>query len=89
MSSGAAVPAGSCGNRLPLPQVAHIHTEGPAKYTNPEFAAHFRCNSMFTGANCREVRALQRRARSAARVHLGRPHCRRCGMGALTTPLCS
>ncbi|UYV79294.1 hypothetical protein LAZ67_17001976 [Cordylochernes scorpioides] len=35
-------------------QVCHIHTEGPAEYTLPENAAHFRSNSFFTGANCRK-----------------------------------
>lgn len=37
------------------PQVVHIHTEGEALYTKKPFTKHFRCNSLFTGGNCREA----------------------------------
>lgn len=34
--------------------VCHIHTEGAAEYTKPEYKDIFRSNSFFVGANCRE-----------------------------------
>lgn len=36
-------------------RLMHIHTEGPAKYNNPEFDGIFRSNSFFTSANCRKA----------------------------------
>jgi 4-hydroxybutyrate CoA-transferase len=34
-------------------EVVHLHTEGPAPYTRPEFAGSFHANVMFVGANVR------------------------------------
>lgn len=34
--------------------VCHIHTEGAAEYTRPEYQGIFRSNSFFVGGNCRE-----------------------------------
>ncbi|CAD5124898.1 DgyrCDS13149 [Dimorphilus gyrociliatus] len=36
-------------------EVIHIHTEGPATYTKPEYEGIFRSNSLFIGGNCREA----------------------------------
>lgn len=36
-------------------RIHHIHTEGAAEYNEPEMAAHFRSNSLFTGGNCRKA----------------------------------
>jgi len=36
-------------------RIHHIHTEGAAEYNEPEMAAHFRSNSLFTGSNCRKA----------------------------------
>ncbi len=38
-------------------EIVHIHTEGPAPYTNPEYATSFRHNACFVGSNAR--RAVQ------------------------------
>jgi len=35
-------------------EIVHLHTEGPAPYSNPEFADSFRVNAFFVGANVRE-----------------------------------
>ena len=37
--------------------IYHMHTEGKAPYTNPEYAASFNINSFFLGANCRKATA--------------------------------
>ena len=34
-------------------QIYHMHTEGPAPYTDPKYATAFHSNSMFMGANVR------------------------------------
>ena len=36
-------------------EVVHLHSEGPADYTRPEMAGHFRHNALFIGANAREA----------------------------------
>jgi len=36
-------------------EVVHLHTEGPAPYTEPEMQGHFRLNALFVGANVREA----------------------------------
>lgn len=36
-------------------EIVHRHTEGPAPYTAPEMAGHFRLNALFLGANLREA----------------------------------
>lgn len=36
-------------------KVYHIHTEGPATYTQEEYAGHFRSTSFFIGKNCRDA----------------------------------
>jgi len=36
-------------------EIAHLHTEGPADYTRPEMAGHFRHNAFFVGRNVREA----------------------------------
>ncbi|MBK8558184.1 MAG: acetyl-CoA hydrolase/transferase family protein [Lewinellaceae bacterium] len=36
-------------------EVIHLHTEGPAPYTNPEYKGKFFTNSMFIGANVRDA----------------------------------
>ncbi|UZR94820.1 acetyl-CoA hydrolase/transferase family protein [Chondrinema litorale] len=36
-------------------EVIHIHTEGPAPYTNPELAKSFRHNACFVGSNARKA----------------------------------
>ena len=35
-------------------EIVHLHTEGPAAYSKPEFADSFRVNAFFVGANVRE-----------------------------------
>ncbi|KAL5282769.1 hypothetical protein ACFFRR_005687 [Megaselia abdita] len=35
--------------------VCHMHTEGPALYTTPEYKEHFRSNSFFMGGNVRKA----------------------------------
>ncbi|CAL1290483.1 unnamed protein product [Larinioides sclopetarius] len=35
--------------------VCHIYTGGAAEYTHPDCAGIFRCNSFFSGADCREA----------------------------------
>lgn len=35
-------------------EIVHLHTEGPAPYSKPEFADSFRVNAFFVGANVRE-----------------------------------
>ena len=34
-------------------EIVHLHTEGPADYTRPEMAGHFRHNALFVGRNVR------------------------------------
>ena len=34
-------------------EIFHLHTEGEARYTKPEFAKSFHTNSLFIGSNCR------------------------------------
>jgi 4-hydroxybutyrate CoA-transferase len=36
-------------------EVVHLHTEGPAPYVLPEYAASFRANAFFVGANLRDA----------------------------------
>jgi acetyl-CoA hydrolase len=36
-------------------EIVHLHTEGPALYTRPEMAGHFRHNALFIGGNVREA----------------------------------
>ena len=36
-------------------EVVHLHSEGPADYTRPEMAGHFRHNALFIGENVREA----------------------------------
>ena len=36
-------------------EVIHIHTEGPAPYTNPDLAKSFRHNACFVGSNARKA----------------------------------
>lgn len=36
-------------------EVVHLHTEGPASYTDPGMEGHFRVNSLFVGANVRQA----------------------------------
>ncbi len=36
-------------------EICHLHTEGPAPYTKPEYAGSFRANNFFVGANVREA----------------------------------
>ena len=36
-------------------EIVHLHTEGEASYTKPEYAGHFRLKSFFVGANVREA----------------------------------
>ncbi|PAA91586.1 hypothetical protein BOX15_Mlig005438g1 [Macrostomum lignano] len=36
-------------------KLMHIHTEGPAKYNEPEYEGIFRSNSLFTSSNCRKA----------------------------------
>lgn len=36
-------------------EIVHLHTEGNAVYTQPEYAGHFRLKSFFVGANVREA----------------------------------
>ncbi|PIT99891.1 MAG: 4-hydroxybutyrate CoA-transferase [Bdellovibrionales bacterium CG10_big_fil_rev_8_21_14_0_10_45_34] len=35
-------------------EVVHLHTEGPAKYANPEFRDHIKITNLFVGANLRK-----------------------------------
>ena len=42
-------------DRLNNVEVIHLHTEGPAPYTNPEYKGKFFTNSMFIGANVRDA----------------------------------
>ena len=39
--------------RLRDVEIVHMHTEGPAPYAEPEYAANFRANCLFIGANMR------------------------------------
>ena len=36
-------------------EIVHLHSEGDAPYTRPEFAGHFRHNALFIGPNAREA----------------------------------
>lgn len=36
-------------------EIYHLHTEGAAAYTRPEYAKSFHTNSLFTGSNCRNA----------------------------------
>lgn len=36
-------------------KIYHLHTEGPAPYTKPEYADSFHVNSFFLGSNCRQA----------------------------------
>ena len=36
-------------------EICHLHTEGEARYANPEYAASFHVNSFFIGANVRHT----------------------------------
>jgi len=36
-------------------EIVHLHTEGPAPYTQPVMSGHFRHNALFIGANVREA----------------------------------
>lgn len=36
-------------------EIVQLHTEGPAPYAEPEFAANFRVNALFVGANVRKA----------------------------------
>ncbi|MBR09018.1 MAG: 4-hydroxybutyrate CoA-transferase [Rickettsiales bacterium] len=38
-------------------EIYHMHTEGPAPYTNPDLRESFHVNSFFLGANCRSATA--------------------------------
>ncbi len=40
-------------DRLRDVELIHLHTEGPARYADPEFAASFRVANLFVGANMR------------------------------------
>ncbi|KAK8728188.1 hypothetical protein OTU49_009158 [Cherax quadricarinatus] len=42
-------------NQLEDVTVCHIHTEGPALYTQPDCEGIFRSNSFFIGSNCRQA----------------------------------
>lgn len=42
-------------NELKDVEVIHIHTEGPAPYTNPEISGSFRHNACFVGSNARKA----------------------------------
>jgi acyl-CoA hydrolase len=42
-------------SKLSNVEVVHIHIEGPAPHTAPEFEGIFRDNSLFIGANCRKA----------------------------------
>ncbi|VDO13213.1 unnamed protein product [Rodentolepis nana] len=42
-------------NNIKDVQLLHIHTEGPFPFNDPECVGHFRTNSLFTGANCRQA----------------------------------
>lgn len=43
------------GEELRDVEVMHVHTEGPAPYTYPEHAGHFKTNACFVGSNIREA----------------------------------
>jgi 4-hydroxybutyrate CoA-transferase len=49
-------------------EVVQLHTEGPAPYSEPELAGHFRVNALFVGANVR--RAVQEGRADATPVFL-------------------
>ncbi len=36
-------------------EIVHLHTEGPAPYTKPEFAESFHVNALFVGSNVRQA----------------------------------
>lgn len=36
-------------------EIVHLHTEGPAAYSEPQFADNFRVNAFFVGANIRKA----------------------------------
>jgi acyl-CoA hydrolase len=50
-------------------EVVHMKTLGDAPYTRPEFAGHFRHNSLFLGSNVRE--AVQQGRADYTPIHLG------------------
>ncbi len=41
-------------------ELIHLHTEGPAPYTNPEYAGTFFTNALFIGANVRSAISTER-----------------------------
>ncbi|GAB2530772.1 acetyl-CoA hydrolase/transferase family protein [Rufibacter soli] len=43
------------GEELRDVEVMHVHTEGPAPYTQPEHSGHFRTNACFVGSNIRSA----------------------------------
>jgi acyl-CoA hydrolase len=42
-------------DRLRNVEIVHLHTEGPAPYTDPKYAENFRVNSLFIGGNIRKA----------------------------------
>ena len=46
-------------SRLRNVELIHLHTMGPARYADPEFAKNFRVANLFVGANMRRKMKLR------------------------------